>query len=247
MKILFSNLGYAKGIDGSLRHNVLHAGRHIYSSPAVQRQVLGQFRRIIDTESPDICCLVEIDRGSFHSAYLNQIQVLLGDDYPFSDIADKYGEQSRFSSLPFHQGKSNGFIARGEFPFERHYFRHGTKRLIYQVALPEGITLFFAHFSLQRQVRARQFQEMHRLIMEKEGRVIILADFNILHGFQELTPLLDNTDLRLLNRQDEPTFTFHRRRLVLDLCLCSAELAERMTLRVIPQPFSDHAALLVEW
>lgn len=247
MKVLFSNLGYAKGIDGSLRQNMLYLNRHVYSSPVVQRQVLAQFRAIMEAESPDVCCLVEIDRGSFHSAYLNQIQALMCGDYCFVDIADKYGEDSRVSALPFHQGKSNGFIARQEFAFERHYFRHGTKRLIYRLALPEGITLFFAHFSLQRRVRARQFAEMHRLVMEKEGRVIILADFNILHGFRELAPLLEDTDLRLLNRQDEPTFTFHHRRLVLDLCLCSAELAERTALRVIPQPFSDHAALLVEW
>ena len=44
-----------------------------------------------------------------HSAGLNQIESLLGPDYPFHDIADKYGEGSILGRLPLHQGKSNGF------------------------------------------------------------------------------------------------------------------------------------------
>ena len=56
--------------------------------------------------------------------------------------------------------------------------------------------------------------------------------------------MVDN-QIVLLNKEDVPTFTFHQRQLVLDLCLCTPGIAERADLRVVPQPYSDHAALVV--
>jgi hypothetical protein len=52
MKILFSNLGYATGISGSLYHHVTRAYRHVYKSAAQQQAVMAQFRQIIDRRGP---------------------------------------------------------------------------------------------------------------------------------------------------------------------------------------------------
>ena len=197
-------------------------------------------------EKPDLCCLVEIDRGSAHSARFNQILALLDDEYRYHDIADKYGQESPLGKMPLHSGKSNGFLARNDLVFERLYFRNGTKRLVYRIELPDGAHLFFAHFSLNRKVRTRQFREVHDLVRGSAGPVILLADFNILRGFSELKSLVEDTGLSVMNREEDPTFTFHKNRLPLDLCLCTRDIAERISLRIIPQPFSDHAALLVE-
>jgi endonuclease/exonuclease/phosphatase family metal-dependent hydrolase len=89
-------------------------------------------------------------------------------------------------------------------------------------------------------------QQLAQLLQSTPGEVVLMGDFNILTGFGELAPLTEGAGLRLLNREDEVTFRFHRRHLILDLCLCSPSLAERCHLRVIPQPFSDHAALLLD-
>ncbi|MEJ0062257.1 MAG: endonuclease/exonuclease/phosphatase family protein [Alphaproteobacteria bacterium] len=247
MKILFSNIGYAKGIGGTLLEHLTRLDRHIYTAPIVQKHALAQLKTIIDGENPDLCCFVEIDKGSFHSGYFNQIAPLMDEDYRFHDIADKYGASSLLGRMPLHAGKCNAFLAKTSFPYERLYFTHGNKRLIYRIALPGDITLFFAHFSLQRKVREKQFREINRLLKETAGEIIIMADFNILNGFSELSPLLGGTDLHVLNLETEHTFTFHRSKLVLDLCLCSASLARRATLKVIQQPFSDHAALLLDY
>jgi endonuclease/exonuclease/phosphatase family metal-dependent hydrolase len=244
-KILFSNIGYAKGIDGSLWQHVAMSGRHLYCPVPVQQQVLNQLRAIIQDTQPDLCCFVEVDSGSFHSAGLNHIEALMDETYHFHDIAAKYGEENGLHNMWFHRGKSNGFIARDRFPFERLYFKNGTKRLIYKIGMAEDVMLYFAHFSLNRQTRIRQFEEIKALV-GASGDVIILADFNIMAGFGELKPLIESGHLRLMNNETEHTFTFHKRKRVLDLCLCSASLAGRVSLRVIPQPFSDHAALLVE-
>ncbi len=245
MRILFSNVGYARGIDGTLRQHVLRAGRHFYCSPAAQGQALGQLKEMIDREAPDLCCFVEIDSGSVHSGRLNQIETLMDQGYRYFDIAGKYGETAVLGRLPLYKGKSSGFIARQDLPFTRHYFTHGAKRLIYSLVLPDGTRVFFAHFSLKRDVRARQMGEMRALIEGAPGEAVVLADFNIMHGFKELQPLLAG-GLKVLNQETEPTFLFHRRRLALDLCLATPGLTDRMTLRIIPQPFSDHAALLAD-
>jgi endonuclease/exonuclease/phosphatase family metal-dependent hydrolase len=245
-KIMFSNIGYAKGINGYLHQHILNANRYFYCSKNVQQKSLQQLKALITRENPDLCCLVEVDNGSLHSSYHNQLETLCDYTYRFHDIANKYGETSPLRYLPLHKGKCNAFLAKQDFPFRRLYFAHGAKRLLYHIRLHESINLFFAHFSLQEKVRAKQFQELAALIHETGGDTIILGDFNILKGFKELTPLLQAQPLTLMNREAEHTFTFHRTRLTLDLCLCSESLASKASLKIIEQPFSDHAALLLE-
>lgn len=245
-KILFSNIGYARGIDGTLWQHVSRAGRYLYCAVPTQTLVLGQLKTIIDAEAPDLCCLVEVDQGSLHSGYLNQIRFLMDNDYRYVDIANKYGEDNWRRHMPLSRGRSNAFISKHELVFDRLYFTHGTKRLMYRIVMPGNIHVFFAHFSLDARVRQKQLREVRGLIEQCSGDAILLADFNIMHGFSELAPLVDDSNLVVLSREDAPTFTFHRRRLALDLCICSAPLCERLSLKVVPQPFSDHQALLVE-
>lgn len=245
-KLLFSNIGYSRDIDGSLKSHVQKFHHNFFTTIDIQKKALSQLKDIIIQEDPDIGCFVEIDRGSLYSARFNQLEALLDDVYRYHNIADKYGEDSYWSRVPWHEGKSNAFVSKQELPFEKLYFKSGTKRLIYKILLPDGTTLFFAHFSLSRQTRQRQFAEMRTLVSEVSGEVMVLADFNIMGGFSELTHLLEGRGMQILNDENEPTFVFHRRKKVLDLCICTAGLAERSALKVIPQPFSDHAALLID-
>lgn len=241
-----SNLGYARGIDGGLADHVRFAHRHFYCSQKVQSHALDQVIEIMRVEQPDICCFVEIDKGSFDTSRYNQFEHLLNEDYPCFDVENKYGQASILRKLPFTRGKSNAFIARNELPFERILFTHGTKRLIYKIQLEENLTLFFAHFSLKKLVRKRQLEQTRDLMHDTPGEVIFMGDFNVLTGLDELTPLTHDEGLVLMNKEDTPTFTFHQRKLVLDLCLCTPAIAKRTTLRIIPQPYSDHAALFAE-
>ncbi len=244
-KILFSNIGYAKGIDGSLIQHMRHLHRHLYCPIPVQKQVMMQIRNIMSRENPDLCCFVEIEHRPSGSRY-NQLETLLDGEYPFYDVADKYGVNNWLSRVPWHQGRCNAFLCRRDIAFERRYFSLGSKRLIYELAGPDDIAIFFAHFSLKKSVRAKQFSELRRLVARSGREVIVLADFNIMDGLDELDPLLRGGGLHVLNKMDEPTFTFHTLRRVLDLCICSDSIKDRLCLTVIPQPYSDHAALLVE-
>lgn len=244
--IMFSNLGYAKGINGTLWQHLSGFHRHFYCRVPLQVTVLSQLKSIIDLMQPDLCCFVEIDRGSIHTGGLNQIQNLVDESYSFYDVADKYGPKNHVGRLPLHTGKSNGFLSKHPLSFERLYFTSGSKRLLYKIVLTDMTHVYFAHFSLQRKIRAQQFSELNAMIKNTSHPVIILADFNIFTGFSELDILLNGTDIAILNNENEPTFTFASRRLALDLCVCSKSLLSDIALRIIPQPFSDHAALLLE-
>lgn len=245
-KVLFSNIGYAKGIDGSLKQHLRHVNRHLYCPIPVQQQVLMQIKSLMHEEKPDLCCFVEIEHDDSDPTRFSQLQNLVCDQYPHFDASDKYGVNSWLSRMPLHRGRCNAFLSRTVLPFERRYFSLGSKRLIYEVMHPDkDVIVYFAHFSLQRQVRAEQFREMRRLVSRNDKPAIILADFNIMGGFAELEPLLRDNDLHLVSREDEPTFLFHRYRRTLDLCICSESLLDRVSLKIIPQPYSDHAALLL--
>jgi endonuclease/exonuclease/phosphatase family metal-dependent hydrolase len=246
MKILFSNLGYARGISGKLSHHAFYLLRHLYCSRSAQNKTLIQLNTLIARENPDICCFVEIDKGSFNSAGMNQLDGLTNSKYTFSHIENKYGVDSPLRSFFITKGKSNGFMAKRDFHYERLYFRHGIKRLIYKIHLSENVALFFTHLSLNKSVRLTQLQEVFGLMREARGEAILLGDFNLLSGLGELDPLLDQSGFILLNQVDTPTFLFHKRRLVLDVAICTRGIAARSSLKVVPQPYSDHAALVLD-
>jgi len=238
-------MGYARGINGTLGQHMRYAARHVWSRPGVQKRVLALLKALIHQREVDICCLLEVDTGSFGSHGMNQLNALMDEEYRYADAQSKYGTESRHHRAPLTAGKSNGFIARRDYPFETLYFTVGTKRLIYRVRLGAGLTLYFTHFSLKRAVRERQLYELFELADGTEGEVILMGDFNVLTGLDEVRPLLATRPLTLLNDPAVHTFVFHRRRLVLDLCIASKSLAARASLEVIPQPYSDHAALLL--
>ena len=244
-RILLSNLGYARGISGRLVHHLFYVHRHFYCSPEIQKKCLKQLMEIIEHEDPDICCFVEIDKGSLSTGMYNQFEGLMNEKYAFFDIENKYGKASPLRRFFMTSGKSNAFTAKRKVEYEKIYFSYGAKRLAYKIRLEEGLTLFFAHFSLQRAVRARQLAEAHDWMKTEKGEVIFLGDFNILEGVGELDPVLRDEEFVLLN-DDEPTFFFHTRELTLDLCIASRGIARSIDVKIIPQPYSDHAALVVD-
>lgn len=245
-RIFFSNIGYARGINGLLRDHLIYGYRHFYCPPWVQDEVLLQINNLIAQKDPDLCCFVEIDQGFLKKPGHDQLPKLLGNKYGFFNIENKYAQNSLLRNLILTKGKSNAFMSKKNLEFEKIYFDFGIKKLIYKIKIKENITLFFSHFSLKKKIREKQLQQVKKLFEQTPGEVIFLGDFNILKGLEELKPLLDQNNLVLLNDPTKPTFTFHKSHLLLDLCICTKTIAPFINLQIHPQPYSDHAALTLD-
>ncbi len=244
-KIFMSNIGYARGLNGCLKQHLLHSYRHIYCPIHIQKKVLLKLKNIIRLEEPDLGCLVEIDKGSFNSSFFNQIEHILDDNYPYFDIENKYKEIGYLRKLPIFSGKCNAFFSKTNISCRRLFFSNGTKKLIYRIELTNNLVLFFAHFSLNSKVRQKQYQEIKALIKSESGEILIMGDFNAFKGFDELSSLLEDTNLKIINDEFLPTFTFHRSKHAIDLCIASSSLIPHLNLKIIDQAFSDHSALLL--
>jgi len=245
-KIFMSNIGYARGLNGCLKQHILHSYRHIYCPLKVQVEAISQLKTIIENEKPDIGCLLEIDKGSFNTGYYNQIEKIIDQNYPYFNIENKYSKKGYLNKLPIFNGKSNALFSNNILDYQKLSFSHGTKKLIYRINLKNNITLFFAHFSLRKNIRSKQFKELRSIVESEDNDVIIMGDFNIFNGFQELYPLIHKSDLCVINDEKLPTFTFHKWKFPIDLCICSSKLSDKVTLNIIDQPYSDHAALILK-
>jgi endonuclease/exonuclease/phosphatase family metal-dependent hydrolase len=243
-RILISNLGYARHIDGTLLAHLLRSRRHLHTSQAIQKASLDAYKQIVQETRPDLCCLIEIDTGSFTSGGLNQFEYL-ANGFSLRDVSSKYAEGSKLAHFALTKGKCNGFMAARPYPFNRLYFSRGSKRLVYRIELEPALTLLFTHLALGQETRTQQLKELRALADLETGETLIAGDFNILAGLGELSVFVDDGRYTLLNHPERSTFTLFGRHYLLDLCLASAGAAPYAALQVINQPFSDHDALLV--
>jgi endonuclease/exonuclease/phosphatase family metal-dependent hydrolase len=244
-RILVSNIGYARNIDGSVLAHLRQSRHHLRTSVRSQKIALDAYKNIIAAVQPDICCMIEIDTGSPTSSGFDQFAYLLHPDYPLRDVVGKYAVSSRLSKFWLTRGKSNGFMAKRPYRFNRYYLSHGSKRLLYRIELEKGLVLFFTHLSLNSQTRLKQIQELRAFADKETGDVLIAGDFNILAGPDELKTFTRDGRYTLLNDSALGTFTLLGRHYLLDICLATSHTVPRTSIEVIDQPFSDHDALLI--
>ncbi|KQT86264.1 endonuclease/exonuclease/phosphatase family protein [Aurantimonas sp. Leaf443] len=244
-RIVYANLGYSRAIDGSLRHHVGRLHHHLYTPLSAQRQSLSYVRQRIEALDPDLCCLVEIDRGSPTNRYFDQFPELHGGSFGTARIDGKYGADTKLRRLSPSFGKSNAFFSRESVEASARYLAVGKKRLVYDIDLA-GIRVLLVHFSLRYRVRTVQIAEVRTWLAEREGPTVVIGDFNAFRGPRELEPLLDGGTLFHANATAGPTFRLGPWRAALDTCLLSSDLKDRFSIEVIDQPFSDHQMLKID-
>lgn len=244
-RILVSNLGYARHIDGTIWAHLRHAYRHFRTPVAIQKASLDAYKKIIEEAGPDICCMIEIDTGSPTSSGFDQFDYLTCADFPYRDVVSKYAVGSELADAWLTRGKSNSFMANRPYGFERHYLSLGSKRLLYRIMLEEGLVLYFTHLSLKSEVRLQQIKELRSFADKETGDVLIAGDFNILAGLGELEAFTGDGRYQLLNDSSQGTFTLFGKHYLLDICIASSHTVPRTSIEIIDQPFSDHDALLI--
>ncbi len=235
-RILLFNVGYATALDGSVRNYFLRFYRYLYTPREIIRRVRRAIYHLLQKEQPDVCCFVEIHKkhGCMPHPHI----------YTSSDVSNKYGLHSILRRLPFFRDNCNGFFAKGDLPFRKIYFKSGTKKLIYEILLRDDLSLFLMHFSLDRRLRQKQFNELKQIVKSRPN-VILCGDFNIFRGRKEIENLARECNLQIVNSPSEATFPAVNPKMTLDLFLCPRGLQAHA--RVIPGiQASDHLPVLLE-
>ncbi|TSC57971.1 MAG: Uncharacterized protein Greene041619_847 [Candidatus Peregrinibacteria bacterium Greene0416_19] len=236
-RILLLNAGYCTELDGSLRDYFLRFYRYLHTPRRIVRRALRSLSGLLEGQKPDLCCFVEIHE---QSQYLPHLQA-----YAYGDVENKYGIRSLLRRLPLFRHNCNGFLARKPMEFRKHYCRHGTKKLIYELELPHHVSLFLVHFALRARTRRKQCRDLAEILRQRR-RVIVCGDFNTMQGDRELRDLLRSCRLRIANPPHAPTFPAVRPRKALDLFLCSPGLKIKGVRVMDSIHLSDHLPVLLE-
>lgn len=244
-RIVYSNLGYSREIDGSIAQHVRRAHHHLYTPRDAQVRSLTFVKEALRELKPDLSCFVEIDRGSLTNGFFDQLPVLREDHHTTVQIDSKYALERKFRRFSISRGKSNAFLATQPLQFKARYLDHGKKRLVYDIDLM-GIRVLVAHCSLLHRVRALQFEQLAEWTREEDGPTVVVGDFNIFRGGRELRPLLHDLRFKHLNEMHGPTFRLGPYRANLDTCLVSSGIADHCRLEMISQPYSDHDMLCID-
>lgn len=236
-RIMFFNVGYCTGLDGGAVDYLLRFWRYMYTSRSTLASVLEGIETLLDTEKPDVCCFLEIHKKT---GLVDRLEA-----YPYGDIANKYGLHGILRKFPFFRDNCNAVVAKTKMALHKHYFHTRGKKLIYEVEMPGGASLFVSHLSLFRRTRRKQIKQLIALIKRRK-RVMLCGDFNTFYGRDELSLLIEQCGLRIVNPPREGTFPSRNPRMALDLFLCSPDVdVERV--RVLKQvQLSDHLPVVVD-
>ena len=229
------NLGYATGLDGSMRSYLTQWYRYIYTPRRIIRQVRQSIYGLMHRENPDVCCFVEIHRRHGFVPHPHAYT---------SHIDNKYGRFSLLRLLPFFRDNCNGFLSHQPLHFRKRYFKNGSKKLIYDIDLGNGMALLLMHFSLRRDTRKRQCRELRQMLKDRPN-VILCGDFNIFRGTGELHALAEACNLNIVNAR-MPTFPAAHPRRALDLFLCPKSLSHVSAQVMRDVQVSDHLPVLLE-
>ena len=248
MKILFYNLGYGRGHDGSLFNYIVKAHRFFLYPKRTQRKVLDGVFEILKDEEPDVFAYAEISTGSFRNKYFNQHQYLV-ENMPRGVVAEsavsKYGE-TVLNIAPFHTGNANGVVSHLPAEISECYLRKSRKKLVYKIEL-KNLTVFAVHLPLVSSDRIAQLVELSEMVNETKGNVVVCGDFNIFDGIDELKVITDCTELETVGEK-LLTFPSYKPRLLLDVFLYRFEdINIKPRMRVLDEQYSDHLPIILEW
>jgi endonuclease/exonuclease/phosphatase family metal-dependent hydrolase len=235
-RILLLNLGYETGLDGSLKGYLTQSWRYLHTPEHVLMSIREGFQTLIAKVQPDICCVLEMH----HDPSLLKTFAA----YQCRHIDPKYGNGSMLRRLPFFRDNCNGIFAMARLPCRARQFKHGTKKLLYDVQVGNDFSLLVSHYSLHASVRQQQFHEIAELVQHRK-HTVVCGDFNDFGGRKELGSLLKETNLRIIRPAQNGTFPAYHPRKPLDLFLCSKDIKNVHAEVLKNVHLSDHLPVLL--
>ncbi|MCI5208719.1 MAG: endonuclease, partial [Candidatus Electrothrix sp. ATG2] len=196
MRFLLYNIRYGTGIGTRFHFPVPYAG-YLKRSTENYRLITD----FIDTHTPDIVGLVEVDSGSFRTGNCCQAESLARRLGYHHIVESKYSCGSLPRRVPVLAKQGNALLSKDKFiKHHFHFFKKGVKRLVIE-AKTANLTIFLVHLSLTYYNRQSQLRQLYEILKSTQGPVIVAGDFNILWGDQELDLFLAATGL--LNANDQ--------------------------------------------
>ena len=245
MKIIFWNIGYVPGLNGSLFHYVTRSHRLVWSPIKIQKKLLDGIASYVTHETPDLFLYSEISTGARRNQQLHQHEYLVGqiDGVKTHGATGKY-RHSLFYSLPLHAGNANGFLSLHECLTDTVHLRAGSKTLVYVVVV-QGVTVVMVHLSLNKKVRAKQLAELGEIVTVIKGPLVVCGDMNIFSGVGELAVFIKATGLSL-TKEIPLTHPAHRPKRSLDIFL-TRDIKGKVSVRTIETTISDHLPIVLEF
>ncbi|MFA6888111.1 MAG: endonuclease/exonuclease/phosphatase family protein [Candidatus Woesearchaeota archaeon] len=251
VRLIVYNIEYCEGMTGQW-WEYLYFWRMFYPPPKLDTKIVGSLKKL----KPDILSLVEVDTGSFR-AKKDEV-VFFEKQMHMNSFVEKIkyplqGWLKFFHYVPILNKQANAIIAKEKLSkVKYHVFHEGTKRVVIEATIhvPKKVTLLLAHLALGGETRAQQIKELGIIVNSIKNPVILMGDFNLFHGIDEIKGLMKKTHLRCKYKMDkesseftEPTFHPSKR---LDYVLTSKQIKIK-NYKVLNFHYSDHLPLMVDF
>lgn len=240
MKILFYNIGYGTGLNGSWRQYLYKLWRYLWSPISNIKRI----SRLLKDKNIDILCLAEVDTGSIRQRFFSQLNIIadfLG--FKYFKSFPKYHPKSLFRFIPLMRKQHDAILTRKKGKIVNHYLKNGTKKLI-QELIVDNISIFTVHLSVLRsKLRRIQLEEMAKIIKKCKNPQVLCGDFNIFKGIQEIQAFIKETGLKIVDIP--PSFPSCKPTKRLDLFFVSPKI-EVNDFGVIADESSDHLPVWIE-
>jgi len=240
MKILFYNIAYSTGMNGTLKSYFGVTWRFLWLSKKVFNKIVTLFKK----ETPDIICLAEVDGGSFRNQFKSQAKAFsIALDYPHIYSKNKYHPRSIWHWMTLIGSQHDAILSKHSGHFKSHYFSRGIQRHVSEFQV-KGMSIFVVHLAvLRKKMRARQLRELANIVKKCKNPYIVCGDFNVHNGHHELDEFIQKTNTTLVKTPH--TFPSHKPNRTIDLFLVDATLEVKGS-GIISVNHSDHLPVWIE-
>lgn len=239
MKIIFYNIAFGTGLNGSWWGYVMNIWRFLWTP-------LGTMKKIADTlrkEKADIICLAEVDNGSFRNRFRCQARALAEKlKFKFFKTENKYSPWSVWRFMTLMRNQHDAVLSHHVGEVKTHYLKSGMQKMVQEFVV-QGMSIFVVHLAvLSRNVRAKQMQELAVILKSCHRPYLVCGDFNLHEGLGELKEFIRKTKMKLVSTP--MTFPSFKPNRTIDLFLSSPRL-KVLEAGIINVPFSDHLPVWV--
>lgn len=240
MKIMFYNIAYGTGMNGSWKRYIYQSWRFFWLPFRAMKQMIETLKK----EGPDVLCLAEVDHGSFRNRFRCQArQIAKKLKLPFFKTEPKHQRNSIWQCMTLIRRQHDAILTRKKGEYRRHQLKSGMKKLV-QECIVEGLSIFTVHLAvLSKRVRRKQLKELAEILKNCPRPHLVCGDFNIHKGLEELKDFVRLTGLRRLIK--EPTFPSILPTRYLDIFLASPDVRIKNA-GVVRVNYSDHLPVWVE-